>query len=354
MAYKQTLGEAFSKPYESVTRAGGNLSRSRMNNTRTSQMPEQLGLRAQAIQSRIGLIQHQMRMAEQRMNLMGQGQNEKAREFDINDAFRNKALDQKGVGNSRWDPQYLKSLQSAYDAADKAGASNPDGTIDFAKLRQNPKLYQIYKDGIANAGKTSHTAQQINRGTNAKIMEQTMQVLDPRKLTESFKHYSGPSGEAKYLLDVVNSQRGKPMPKYFSDYQAFKGMLPMLVKQASQFWGTSIQEGTQEQIKHLLSQDNPLLDWRQRSQNVNNVFDLLKTEGATLQDMSIDPADMEASDENQERLGKINDITLSPGDDEETLMGKSGKIYTQEIIQNLMDQHGATREEVIDILRRKG
>jgi hypothetical protein len=361
MAYKQTLGEAFSKPYESVTRAGGNISRSRMNDARTNQMPEQLDLRRQSVDNRIQLIQHQMRMAEQRMGLMGQrqnlmasGQNEKIREFDINDAFRNKALGM-GVGPGGKQPAYLKAFNDAQNAAEEGGALNQDGSVDMDKLGQNPQLMARYNLGIEYANKLSNTAQTLNRGNYAEIMDQTMSALNIDKLRPAFEHYSGAFGPEKYNYDAIQAANGKEMPQYFHDYQTYLATKPLLGEQIRNFLGGSITPESMKKVDSFIAQDDRRISAKQRESNLNTIFTLLQAEGAKLRTHNQNPQNVPATQQNTAAMNKINNLPLGPGAASSGLRGgKTGRNYTQEEITQLAEQNGIDVEQLKEILGRTG
>lgn len=359
MAGRQTLGEAFSKPYESVTRAGGNLSRSRMNDQRSLQMPEEQRRRDYMTQIRSQLIQHQMKMAEGHLGVMQQNSNdraqgmaEKKREFDLNLDLQNRSLAQQGAMGGKWDPQWIKDKRQAMTAADAVGAVKEDGSIDFDILKQHPDEYDTYLKGMDASSKHSHTAQQINKANYSKIIDTTLQLLDPDKLEESFKHYSGVKGEGEYAKDVAKSMFGGEMPEYFRAYQAFNGIVPVAVKQGSQFWGASVQPGVQEKLTSLFKQDNPFLNWQQRLENVRNIGKLLKSEGAVYQGAVNSPLDEQAYKENETNRGLVGNATLTYP--QGLKGGKSGRSYSDQEIAQLAQKNGISVEALKDILTRTG
>lgn len=367
MAYQETLGEAFSKPYESVTRGTGNIARSRMNNARTAQMPEQLDLRRQSIQSRIQLIQHQMKMAEQRMGLMGQrqnlmdaGQREKIREFDIDDAYRNKALEMgAGPGGKQptggKQPAYLKAFNDAQAAAEEAGALNQDGSVDMDKLGQNPQLMARYNLGIEYANKLSNTAQTLNRGNYAEIMDQTMSALNIDKLRPAFEHYSGVFGPEKYNYDAIQAANGKEMPQYFNDYQTYLATKPLLGEQIRNFLGGSITPESMKKIDSFIAQDDRRISAKQRESNLNSIFTLLQAEGAKLKTHNQNVQDVPATQKNTAAMNKINNLPLGPGGASAGLRGgKTGRSYTEQDIAQLAEKNGIDVEALKDILARTG
>jgi len=366
MAFRETLGESFSKPYESVTRAGGNLSRSRMNDQRTLQMPEEQRRRDYMTKIRANLIQHQMKMAEGRLGLMGQGQNQRAqeflqrlneqkREFDESMGYKNKALDMGvGVGAGKR-PAYLKAFEDAQAAAEEAGALNKDGSVDMAKLSQNPQLLARYNLGIEYANKLSNTAQTLNRGNYAEIMDQTMSALNIEKLRPAFEHYSGAFGPEKYDYDAIQAARGKEMPQYFYDYQTYLATKPLLGEQIRNFLGGSITPESMKKVDSFIAQDDRRISAKQREANLNTIFTLLQAEGAKLKTHNLNVQNVPATQQNTAALNKINDLPLGPGAaSSEGIAGKSGKQYSMQEIQALMDKYGLTKEEVLDGLKRTG
>lgn len=328
-------------------------------------MPEQLDLRKQAIDSRIQLIQHQMKMAEQRMGLMGQRQGlmqnlkeqelkEKIREFDLTDQYRNKALDMGGVVGGR-PPEYLKAFNDAQKAAAMAGALNQDGSVDMDKLGQNPQLLQEYNLGIDRSNKLSNTAQTLNRGNYAEIMDQTMSALNIDKLRPAFEHYSGAFGPEKYNYDAIQAANGKEMPQYFNDYQTYLATKPLLGEQIRNFLGGSITPESMKKIDSFIAQDDRRISAKQRESNLNSIFTILQAEGAKLKTHNQNVQDVPATQKNTAAMNKINNLPLGPGAASAGLRGgKTGRSYSEQDIAQLAQEHGMDIEKLKEILARTG
>ncbi len=304
MSYRQSWGEAFSRPYREIASARGSQARAAQTEERTKEMPDLLSLKRQRLQG-------QLDMLRARINQMGINSRLRERQMSNLDLFRNAQLAEKkrefdllqkngGMGGARTNQGRLISI----DLPEGQGQFQTPTIKSLSALQQaQNSIYPLaesmdqIKSGVANAvsaggnlNKILASAVAYGTGKATKSQEKILENyrISKNAITQAAEsmlrvmQLNGTEHNLNSIMEIFTPKKGETVNSFFSGLnQTFNDMKrrAVIADYIGQF-GAPLNDAAKENMKNYIDKEmssnlygSSFENSKNANQNLNNVVD---------------------------------------------------------------------------------